>query len=162
MRRSGWTGAAAALATVALAAFAVAGCGGGSSDDEAASAAAGDRSAEGVDRDGNPLPGTPEAEIMSRFGTFRDYLEIGSAHGACARLSRSFRGRLGGVEACERHVEGILESRRFPVGQRRDVLDVDVRGDRATATVRVGRGETNAIPFVRDPEGWNIAGGSPW
>lgn len=158
---------AAAVVLLLVAGIAVAGCGDAADEPEATGAAdepAADArpSTEAPDPDDELLPGTPEAEIGARFGIFRDFLEAGSASAACTRLSRRFVADMGGREGCERSLEAVLASRAFPSNDRRRILRFDVRGGRASITVRIRPGVTHEVPFVRDPDGWKIDGGQPW
>lgn len=108
-------------------------------------------------------PDSPAALISTRFSIFLDYLDFASASAACSTLSRAFVGRLGGEDGCLRHFEGVLAD-GWDGDRDREIVALDIRGDRAEATVRVGggRGE-HVVPFVRQGEGdWRIAGGTPW
>lgn len=168
--RQGLTVACAAVLLVA------AGCGGEEADGGSERPAATDGAAPSDRAEGDsagpggkaPQPGSTRRDIQATFTSLQDAFLAGDAAGACDQLTkRAYRQtaadlafaevRVNG-ESCKAVAEGLIESYGDDVHHTLDVVELDVRGSRATVTVRSETDNTYTTTVRNGPDGWKVDG----
>jgi hypothetical protein len=121
--------------------------------------------ADGIEK--LPLPPEPKSPVTDAVNDLQDGFIAGRENQVCARMTKAARTQAGEMghgdpTTCPRDVRRVVGMIGKGGGWRNEgkprVDEVEVAGDRATATIALDDGWRADIPFTKDARRWKLAG----